>query len=726
MSLVRRLGLAACAALVLAGAASISDGPHGVNYVAYSLLALTSFGLTLSEGSDMGFVFVILALRQLNWSDTMLMGGASLFIQSVVRRNRSTPQSLLRALASTGLAVLLSQAVFHAPQLHSIDESGRFMIASLACFVGYNFRGLHRMNFWAFPYYPVAAAIAALLPASVILVPAVFLTWRSYRLYARRLEKQCEQTRKISDLYMRTVETLALAIEAKDQPMSGRSRRVQVYCAELARLLHLPDAEKEALRAAALLYDIGELAIPEHIMLKPSGLTSEEFEKVKIHPSVGAEILERVRFPHPVAPIVRAHHERWDGTGYPDALSGLEIPIGARILSAVDALDALASPRVHRPALRMEEAVQKLQSERGGAFDPEIVGLIATHYRKWEPLVVQSDDGYFIDSIFEAQREAQVVQELSSALGRALDTESTFAATRKALRQLLPFHTAVLWLKNADLLEPVFVDGDSSASWSTARIPLGQGLSGLAAATAQPQQSPNPARELGFLATIRQVRSFRHVLSVPLRSGELTGAITLYRAGDLPFGSDDIRLLSTITPRVASALTKSRRFDAINQVDLSDPLTGLPNSKALASRMQTLEAPTAVVVCDLDGFKGVNDRFGHLTGNRLLESVAKAFQSGCRGNDFVARTGGDEFVLVLPGLRRHEIGPRLEQFREMVRITGHIVCGEDSVDASFGSAVYPTDSQNPDELLSKADANMYRRKAEQKAGVIPLRPSRSA
>jgi diguanylate cyclase (GGDEF)-like protein len=184
--------------------------------------------------------------------------------------------------------------------------------------------------------------------------------------------------------------------------------------------------------------------------------------------------------------------------------------------------------------------------------------------------------------------------------------------------------------------------------------------------------------------------------------------------------------MSVVAPKVAAALTNSRRFREINKVDLSDSLTGLPNSKALAIRMESLEEPTAIVVCDLDGFKQVNDRFGHLTGNRLLESVAKTFQSGCRGNDFVARTGGDEFVLILPGMRRRETEPRLEQFREMIRITGRIVCGEDVVDASFGAAFYPADHSSPEELISLADAHMYQRKAEQKSGVVRMRAPRSA
>ena len=723
---LRNAGLAICAALTIAGTASIDHSSHGVNFLAYSLLALTSFGLTLADDSDMGFVFVILALRQLPWTDAMLMGSAALFIQSIVRRDHAPPRLLLQRLASTILAVLLSQAVFHAPWLAGMDSAGRFMLASVACFVGYNFRGLNRLNLWPFPYYPVAAAIGALVPVSIVLVPAVFVTWQTYRIYARRLEKQCAESKDMSDLHMRTVETLALAIEAKDQPLSGGNRRVQVYATEIALELGLKQEEVEALATASLLYDIGELAVPEHIMLKPGTLTDEEFEKVKIHPSVGAEILERVRFPHPVAPIVRAHHERWDGTGYPLGLKGNEIPMGARILTAADALDALTSPRRHRPAIRIEDAIAHLLKESGKAFDPNVVSLIARNYRQWETRVAGQNRGDFMDSIFAAQREAQVLLELTNALSSSLDLQETFSSLRKALRQLVPFQTMVVWIEGPDGLEPAFMDGDHLVLWSAVRIPMGAGISGVAAATGLPQNSQQPNQELSQLGALRTAHPFRHVFAAPLQSEDWKGSLTLYRASDLKFTSEDARLMSAVAPKLSSAIANGRRFMKINQVDLTDALTSLPNAKALAVKMKDMSSPTAVVVCDLDGFKGVNDRFGHLTGNRLLEALAKGFQSGCRGEDFVARTGGDEFVLLLAGLRRHEVGPRLEQFREMVRLTGRVVCGDNVVDASFGAAFYPTDDQSTETLLAKADSQMYRRKSEQKSGILRLRGQRSA
>ena len=210
--------------------------------------------------------------------------------------------------------------------------------------------------------------------------------YRSYRLYLGKLETEKRHAEKLSSLHLRTIEALALAIEAKDETTGEHLQRVRVYAMELAKELGLSEDETEALRAASVLHDIGKLAVPEHIISKPGKLTPEEFEKMKIHPIVGAEILEQVDFPYPVVPIVRAHHEKWDGSGYPNGLAGEAIPIGARILAAVDCLDALASDRQYRKALPLDDAMAKVVSEAGTSFDPKVVAILQRRYVELEKL----------------------------------------------------------------------------------------------------------------------------------------------------------------------------------------------------------------------------------------------------------------------------------------------------------------------------------------------------
>ena len=159
---------------------------------------------------------------------------------------------------------------------------------------------------------------------------------------------ETKHVQNITALHVRTIEALALAIEAKDDTTHDHLRRVSFYAVEIGKSMGLNEEALVALHAAALLHDIGKLAVPENIISKPGKLKPEEFEKMKIHPIIEAEILDRVQFPYPVVPIVRAHHEKWDGTGYPEGLKGEQIPLGARILSVVDCLDALASDRQYR------------------------------------------------------------------------------------------------------------------------------------------------------------------------------------------------------------------------------------------------------------------------------------------------------------------------------------------------------------------------------------------
>src|SRR5207237_1252547 len=203
----------------------------------------------------------------------------------------------------------------------------------------------------------------------------VYLLYRTYKVYLGRVQNEQRHVQEVSDLHLATIEALALAIDAKDQTAQSHIRRVQVYAAGLARSLGMTDNEIQGVKTAALLHDIGKLAVPEHILSKPGPLTQEEFQKIRIHPQVGAEIISGVPFPYPVAPLILSHHERWDGKGYPDALRGEEIPLGARILSVVDYFDALMSERPYHKAMTLDAALGLLRQEAGKGLDPQVVTL---------------------------------------------------------------------------------------------------------------------------------------------------------------------------------------------------------------------------------------------------------------------------------------------------------------------------------------------------------------
>jgi putative nucleotidyltransferase with HDIG domain len=199
-----------------------------------------------------------------------------------------------------------------------------------------------------------------------------------------RVEDANRHVDELNRLYLSTIETLAMAIDAKDQVTHGHIRRVQEYSVALARQMGVDDENLiKAIEAASLLHDMGKLSVPEHILNKPGTLTSAEFEIMKTHSGVGADILAAIEFKYPVVPIVRHHHENWDGSGYPDRLSGTDIPIGARILSVVDCFDALTSDRPYRKKLSEPEAVAILRERRGGMYDPLVVDVFIGMQRNW-------------------------------------------------------------------------------------------------------------------------------------------------------------------------------------------------------------------------------------------------------------------------------------------------------------------------------------------------------
>lgn len=431
---------------------------------------------------------------------------------------------------------------------------------------------------WAFPYYLVGAAIAGVIQLlsqvagwemSLLVLPAVYAIYRSYSMQAGRWEDEKRHLQDIASLHMRTIETLALAIEAKDHTTGDHLHRVGVYALELGKDLGLSPLEMDALRAASVLHDIGKLAVPEHIISKPGKLTPEEFEKMKIHPIVGAEILEQVRFPYPVAAVVRSHHEKWDGSGYPDGLSGEAIPVGARILAVVDCLDALASDRQYRRALPLDQAMAEVECDSGKAFDPNVVARLKARYVELEQLArsqtpekrptlsidVKVDRGAAPAAGFAAMAPSvgglfttsTPHGESSLSIGSGgdpltLDEALSTAAVR--LRHVIPYDAMAVFVRVNDILCPRFVLGENTRQLSQLRVPVGEGLIGWVAETRNYIVNGNPTVEPGFMEHMRGTVLVRSALAVPLEYRErVIGVVALYRLEQDAFTSSHLGLL---------------------------------------------------------------------------------------------------------------------------------------------------------------------------------------
>lgn len=760
---------------------------------------------------SVNFLFVLLGVVELSLAETLVIGCASALVQSLWKTSkRPEPAKVLfnvfsltsNSIGLTYFACRLSAGILGSslPLL--------LLVAALTYFLSNNWtlsivialveerplRGLwEETQFWTLPYNLAGAAVVGLInvcnhyvgwQSALLILPIMYGIHRSFQLYLGRLDEQKKRVEieelqvaaekrhveEVCALHLRTIEGLALAIDAKDHTTHQHLHRVRIYAIEIGKELGLSEQDLDALRAAALLHDIGKLAVPDHIINKPGRLTPEEFEKMKIHPMVGADILERVAFPYPVAPIVRAHHEKWNGKGYPDGLKGEEIPIGARILAAVDCLDAVASDRQYRNALPLDQAMKLVAQESGLSYDPKVVEILQRRYIELEGYAVsglveaQKDSlsfsykvergerpaaGFevdlnhrklsqtdFLSSIASARQEAHTLFELSQDLGSSLSLDETLSLVAMRLRKLVPYDSIVAFIQKDDLLVPEFVSGDNFRLLSSLKIPVGAGLCGWVAQNSKPIVNGNPEVDPGFVNDRKRATELRSALAVPLEGvNGLVGVLTLYRAEEDAFTSDHLRVLQVITSKVAHFIENALKYRQAENSATNDFLTGLPNARALSihldqelARCKREDASVAVMVCDLDGFKKINDRYGHLAGDKVLKLFAKLMREVCREYDYAARMGGDEFVIVAPNMTPKSVNERTILLSALAQEAGREVCGKDLLSLSLGAAFYPQDGSDSEQLLAEADRKMYAAKQnhydprEQKFAAIAQYP----
>jgi len=787
------LGAKAFIGLVIAaGMASLLEGAmhqkskNIAEFICYLGIAILASRLRVTLPSITGtlsvnFLFILVAVAELSYSEAITLGAVSMLAQTLYPNRPGAIQLTFNVCAgslSTALAYLVyhnelvNELIGNHPLILCLAASTYFIVNAGCIAVVISMsegKPLRRIlvdcYFWSFPYYLVGAGIAGAIgwfnhefnwETSLLFVPAIYIIYRSYRLYLGKLEDEKRHVEEMADLHLRTIEALALAIEAKDQTTHDHLQRVRIYAIEVAKELGVKGSELEALHAAALLHDIGKLAVPEHIIAKPGRLTPEEFEKMKIHTVVGAEILERVRFPYPVVPIVRAHHEKWDGSGYPFGLKGTDIPIGARVLSAVDYLDALASDRQYRRAMPLDEVMKRIDEESGKAFDPKVVDVLRRRYRTLENLAQAQaagngnvalptalkimrgpapDAGFenasvpesmgreatFLSSIAAARQEAQSLFELSQNLGASLSLGETLSVFSVKLKPMVPYDAIAIYILRDDVLMPEYVNGDNYRLFNSLRIPLGDGLSGWVAQNKKPIVNGNPSVEPGYLNDPDKFSTLRSALAVPLEGvSGVIGVLALYRAEKDAFQSDHLRILLAVSGKMALAIENALKFQQAESSATTDYLTGLPNARSLflqldreLARCKRDNVSLTLMVCDMNGFKKINDRFGHLEGNRVLRLFAQALKDSCREYDYVARMGGDEFVVIAPGLAADAAAKKIEQLRPLARQAGFEVCGEDILSLSVGMAVSPGDGNDAEQLLTQADRRMYVEKEKQ-------------
>jgi putative nucleotidyltransferase with HDIG domain len=626
---IAAMAAAACVCFVPAFLHWQSNDP--VKFICYVVAAALASSLKVSlpgiEGTlSVNFLFTLLGILELSLPETLVIGLASTLAQFYWRPARrvklvqlvfNLSQVTVSSAVAYGAYKLMVIYVLHAPGPLALLVAGIIHFgcntAATSTIIGLTedkpiAHVWAESHLWLFPYYMVGAAVAGLVnflnkhigwQSSLLILPPIYLMYRSYRLYLGKLETEKQHAEQVSSLHLRTIEALALAIEAKDETTGEHLQRVRIYAMELAKELGLSEDETEALRAASVLHDIGKLAVPEHIISKPGKLTPEEFEKMKIHPIVGAEILEQVDFPYPVVPIVRAHHEKWDGSGYPNGLAGEEIPIGARILAAVDCLDALASDRQYRRALPLDEAMAKVVADAGKSFDPRVVAILQRRYIELEKMAsaeplqappklstdVKVERGSapaagFAESaepgnagteqggdsgirISAARQQGQEIIKLSRQRDSCLGAADICSLLAVRLKHLVPHDSMAVYCPANGTLTAEFVSGENFRLFSSLRIPHGEGLSGWVAQNHKAILNGNPSVEPGYLNDPTKYSTLRSAVAVPLEGNAGVAAVlALYRAGQDAFTADDLKVVEAIGLGMGVALESAGKVKA--------------------------------------------------------------------------------------------------------------------------------------------------------------------
>jgi diguanylate cyclase (GGDEF)-like protein/putative nucleotidyltransferase with HDIG domain len=504
-----------------------------------------------------------------------------------------------------------------------------------------------------------------------LIVPLLIISYLTFKTALQRVEDARSHVSELNKLYLSTIETFAMWIDAKDQVTHGHIRRVQNQAVELARDLGVKDEKLlKAIEAAALLHDMGKLAVPEHILNKPGKLTSGEFEQMKLHAGVGAEILSSIDFPYPVVPIVRHHHENWDGTGYPDGLAGTDIPIGARILAVVDCFDALTSDRPYRPRLTDEAATEILLDRRSTMYDPLVVDAFM---RVRSALADEEEPTSVVDSgrvkvstgrdslavtpkdLADNGHEILSLYELARSLAGHAGLTDTADVIVKHLREVIPVPLCALFVYQPETDEIVAVhsSGTAGVHLKGLRLRLGSGVSGWVAANRCAVADADPRLELartGFAS----VEGLSRAYSAPLLvSDTLVGVITLYSTNDPTHTGNHGRTLELLLPHISRAVHQAIEFDRQQAGRLRDALTGLPHFATVAqfitaprtSAHQTY--PMVVVFLDVRHLEAINQLYGTEIGDRVLMHVTHIIRTGLRSGDLLLRYAGDEFVALL-------------------------------------------------------------------------------
>ena len=628
----------------------------------------------LVGGSSLSLITTValVTLMMLGLQPAIIVGLCGVFVQCVFPPSKLIPHHLIFNLGMIVLTVSMAGAgyfaVVRAGHTMASDQFIGALIASLLYYIGSSacvsmivslsgkksmFRIWHDNFLYTAPSFIIAGLLAWLVAhfaasfrATVLLVvvPILYLCYYSYQVYLRSLENEKKHSSEMSELFNSTLSTLALAIDAKDKNTHGHIQRVQKYSRAIAEAMKLDEQEITAIAAAALLHDIGKLAIPEYILSKSGPLTPEEMRKMRMHPQLGADIISNIKFPYPVADSILAHHERFDGQGYPNGLAGQDIPLGARVLAVADVFDAYTSDRVECEDT-IKGAIEALREGIGTFFDPEIVAVWESIYREvvtWP----STNASAAYTGIQQATSELKILESLAHSIEGITTVGEIVLAICAHLTKSIP---------------------------------------GVEA----------------------EIQAGKHE-GIPVVFGEnLIATICVSRPGS-PLSEDEMRLLNVLAEKIAPALGNAMALETARREATLDKLTGLANRRAFEMMSASLkQTEFSIVLIDVNAFKAVNDTFGHQAGDMTLIRIAAHLRTAFHDAQLTCRLGGDEF-LVLTFASRRTVRSQIRHFRQMVVWDPeHAPYKKMLFGVSCGLSTVPTDAKDLAQAMQAADECMY-------------------
>jgi diguanylate cyclase (GGDEF)-like protein/putative nucleotidyltransferase with HDIG domain len=588
----------------------------------------------------------------------------------------------------------------------------------------------------------VALLIAAILAAAL---PLLVLGWDSF--YARslvllaasmvicayipalvrkalRAENDLAERRRLEleESYLATIAALAAALDAKDRHTEAHSRETAALARAVGRRLGLEDDALRFLEYGALLHDIGKIGIPGYILNKPGPLDDEEAAIMREHPVIGERIVASVPFLARIRPIVRAEHERWDGSGYPDGLHGEQIPIESRIIHACDAFQAMSSDRPYRRARPRDWILKEIRAQAGQQFDPKVADVLLQVIESGEVAVTGTAESALHGDrkppfIHFWTQHLDAIQQLGARLATVVSVPEICDTIGRAITTLLPYDQCRIYLLEDDghTLSPVYVSDTKRSEYEgvteeTLALQVGEGITGWVAETKQGALVGDTERHPKAIHIEGTTETNESMLAVPLIfEDRLIGVIVNVKVGLHQYNGDHLRLLTILANQAAVSIFNARLIERLAATARTDPLTGLANRRAFEQALEqrlTAESPGpfAVLMLDVDGLKQTNDARGHAAGDAVLKRVAAVLSSDLRDADLATRWGGDEFVLLLPGM--DQVGA-VSLAR---RIGGTLLSPDDpsgAISVSIGTATFPADGTTAVSLLAAADRSMY-------------------